>query len=123
MLKLTYRDLNPNDFEALHEIASIWDVVRQLGGWPWPPRPEFTRSRCKPYGGKGFVWAICLDDKLVGTTAVTGTEVGYMLHPEMAARGIGSQAVVDAMAHARETLGVKDFVASVWNDNLASQRV
>ncbi|MDB9838634.1 GNAT family N-acetyltransferase [bacterium] len=123
MVNLTYRELNAEDFSALHEIATLWPVVRQLGSWPWPPKPEFTLSRCKPYGGKGFVWGICIADKLVGSIAVTGGELGYMLHPKTAGRGVMTRAATDAMEHARLSLGVTDFEASVWHDNPASKRV
>ena len=30
MLDLSYRDLGPADFDAVHATASHWDVVRQL---------------------------------------------------------------------------------------------
>lgn len=86
MVNLTYRDLGADDFEAMHCLATQWQVVRQLGGWPWPASPEFTKSRCKTYGGKGFVWGICLDGSLVGSVAVTGRELGCIL----LLRGVGS---------------------------------
>lgn len=123
MADLTYRDLGPQDFDALHDIGSRWEVVRQLGGWPWPPQPEFTTSRCKPYAGDGFVWGICEGDTLLGSVAVTKGEIGYMLHPKAAGRGIMSVAVADVMKHARDAFGVTTFVASVWHDNPASKRV
>lgn len=123
MANLTYRDLCVDDFDAMHAIATQWSVVRQLGGWPWPANPEFTKSRCKPYGGNGFVWGICLDGTLVGSVAVTGKELGYMLHPDVAGRGIMGQATFDAMSHAMATTDHTYFDASYWHDNPASARV
>lgn len=123
MHTLSYRTLGPDDFAALHAIACHWQVVRQLGSWPWPADPDFIKGRCKPYGGKGFVWAICLDGKVCGTVAVTGSELGYMLHPDFAGRGIMTQAARAALTHARRTRDVPCFHASVWHDNLASKRV
>jgi len=107
----------------VHSIATKWDVVRQLGGWPWPANPEFTKSRCKPYSGNGFVWGICLDDALVGSVAVTGSELGYMLHPEMSGRGVMTKASRDAMSHAMNVTDHTFFEASYWHDNPASGRI
>ena len=69
MADITYRTVRESDFDAMHRIVSHWDVVRQLGGWPWPPDPDFTRTRAQAYKGNGFVWAICDDDRLIGTMA------------------------------------------------------
>ena len=123
MVKLTYRDLDADDFEAMHGLATQWQVVRQLGGWPWPASPEFTKSRCKTYGGKGFVWGICLNGSLVGSVAVTGRELGYMLHPAVAGRGVMGQATFDAMSYAMAVTDHAYFDASFWHDNPASGRV
>lgn len=123
MHDLTYRALCAQDFDAVHAAASDWSVVRQLASWPWPPNPDFTKSRCKPYGGNGFVWGICLDGDLVGTVAVTSGELGYTVHPKAAGRGIMSQAAKAALDHACAHYGMKFFEASVWHDNPASKRV
>ncbi|MDG1862824.1 MAG: GNAT family N-acetyltransferase [Yoonia sp.] len=123
MANLTYRDLGPDDFTVMHAIATERSVVRQLGGWPWPPNPEFTKSRCKHFGGKGFVWGICLDGALVGSVAVTGRELGYMLHPSASGRGIMTQAAVHAINHAIATTDHAYFDASYWHDNPASGHV
>lgn len=123
MANLTYRALGPDDFDALHRIASDWSVVRQLGGWPWPATPDFTKSRCKPYGGNGFVWGICVDGTLGGSVAVTDGELGYMLHPDFAGRGIMSQATTDALNHACTDYDFTEFHASAWHDNPASKRI
>jgi hypothetical protein len=83
MLDLSYRDLGPADFDAVHATASHWDVVRQLGSWPWPTDPAFTHTRCVPFAGHGFVWGIVLDAQLVGSVAMTGGELGYTIDPAL----------------------------------------
>ena len=123
MSNLTYRSLDARDFADLHEIASDWDVVRQLGRWPWPADPSFTKKRCMPYKGRGFIWAILEDDQFCGWVAVTGCELGYMLHPKTAGRGIMTVAAGAAIAHAFETTDISFIEASVWHDNMGSQRV
>jgi RimJ/RimL family protein N-acetyltransferase len=123
MVDLTYRDLRPADFDDLHEIVSHWSVVRQLGGWPWPPVPEHTRVRCKPFDGNGFVWAICQDDRLCGVVGVTGGDLGYMLSPAHHGKGIMSQATHAAVAHAFATSEFDHLTGSTWFDNAPSYRL
>ncbi len=120
---ITYRPLRADDFDQMHAAASDWAVVRQLGGWPWPPQPDFTRTRCKPYAGDGFVWAICRDDLLLGTVALTSGELGYFMHPDHQGQGIMSAAIDKAIAHGFATKGHTELTASTWIDNAASHQL
>lgn len=121
MVDLTYRDMRADDCEAVHEIVSIWSVARQMGGWPWPADMDVTEKRVQPYSGNGFVWAICRSDQLVGSVAVTGHDLGYYLHPDLAGQGIMSQAIRAALCHAFDVLDRPLVCASTWKDNPASQ--
>ena len=123
MAELMYRDLNADDFEALHRMCSHWSVVRQLGRWPWPPDPAFTRGRCKPYAEDGFVWAVCKDAQLIGTMAVTKGELGYMFAPDVHGQGIATQAAHHAIAKAWAEYDWPVLQASVWHDNPGSAAV
>lgn len=123
MSDLTYRAIAPDDFEAVHAIASHWSVVRQLGSWPWPPAPDFTRTRCTPYKGEGFVWAVCQDHQLIGTIGATEGIIGYMFAPAVHGQGIGTRVARDAIAKAFEVCDWSVLVASTWHDNPASAAV
>lgn len=119
---LTYRDIGSSDFDAIHAIARDWTVARQLGAWPWPADPAFTKSRCLPFTGKGFVWVICEDDFVCGTIGIKNGSLGYLLAPSHHARGIMSRAVthaVDTFFHA----GATRLNVSIWHDNIASKRI
>lgn len=123
MIELGYRNLEHQDFHALHPIVSDWHVVRQLGGWPYPSDPNFTRSRCQAYAGNGFVWGIFTDIGLIGTIGITNGGLGYMLDRRFWDQGVGTQIVADALA---EGFGAYDFAqitASTWFDNPGSLRV
>lgn len=120
---LTYRSLSADDFAALHAMASEWSIVRQLGRWPWPAQEAFTRSRCKPYTGHGFVWAVCLGDRMIGTMAVTGGELGYMFAPDVHGRGIATKAARDAISHAFQNYDFPALKATVWVNNAGSAAV
>ncbi|RYH03104.1 N-acetyltransferase [Salipiger sp. IMCC34102] len=111
------------DWRDLHAIASHWPTVRQMGSWPWPPQEAFTRSRSRPYDGDGFVWALEQAGRVIGSVAITGEELGYMLHPDAAGQGIVSRIAGAAIDHAFRQMGRRRLVASVWEDNPASYRV
>ena len=117
------RPHRPDDWRDLHAIASHWPSVRQMGSWPWPPREDFTKSRSKPYEGDSFVWALEQDGRIIGSMAVTGEELGYMIHPDAAGQGLATRIGIRAVDHAFEALGRTRLQASVWHDNPASYRV
>lgn len=122
MTKITYRPMRPTDVDDLHGVVSHWETARMLGGWPWPANKEFTAGRCKPYTGNGFVWAICIEDRLIGNVAVTNGELGYMLHHDYHRQGIMRRSVVRALDKAFSD-GADLVQAGTWDDNPASQRL
>ena len=115
----TYRPLRESDLDALHAIVSDWDVVRQLGSWPWPPDRTLSASRARPYAGDGFVWAICRHGRMIGTVGVTNGELGYMLHPDFHRQGIMRRAVARALEEGFSP-GRDTIHAGTWADNDAS---
>lgn len=123
MPDLSYRPITPDDLPAFSALVSDWEVVRQLGSWPWPPDPAFTASRCKPYAGAGFVWGIIVNGILVGTMAVTGEKLGYSLRRDLWGQGIISRAARTAVDHAFATTELTRIQADIWADNIGSARV
>jgi RimJ/RimL family protein N-acetyltransferase len=123
MVKTTYRFLTADDYADMHAMVSHWSVVRQLGRWPWPPEPDFTRGRCKPFKGQGFVWAVCIDDRVIGSMAVTRGELGYMFAPEVQGKGIATKSAKDAITKAFADYDWPSLNASVWWDNPGSAAV
>lgn len=121
MPELTYRDLAPDDTDALHAIMSDWSVVRQLGGWPWPPSRAFTASRSVPYAkGDGFIWGVFADGVLAGTVGVTGGWLGYAFSPRFQGQGIGGRSVRHGITHAFERFDLARIEANTWDDNRPS---
>lgn len=117
--RLTFRSLQATDLEALHEVVSHWDVVHQLASYPWPPEQDFTRTRAKPFLGRGFVWGAFLNGWLTGTVAVTGDELGYMFAPDVWGQGFGAEACRLAISRAFAD-GWDHLEAGIWADNVAS---
>ena len=120
MTDLCYRPLGPQDAPALHQIVSDWNIVRQLGSWPWPPEKAFTDGRSLPFDGDGFVWGIFDNDQLIGTVGVTEGELGFKLRPSAHRRGIMTAAARAAIEHAFDTLDLNKIKARTWFDNAAS---
>ena len=119
---ITYRSLRPQDADALHGLVSDWDVVRQLGSWPWPPQRAFTQSRCKTYAGNGFVWGIFAKD-LIGTVAITEGELGYSLVRAQWGKGIVTYIAGVAIDHGFRDPARQSITASIWSDNAGSRKV
>jgi RimJ/RimL family protein N-acetyltransferase len=122
-----FRALGRQDLGALTALVSDWEVVRNLGTWPWPPDPDFTARRARPYEGAGFVWAIIREDEMVGTVSVTGpdedAELGYALRRDDQGQGIATLAARAALAHAFATRPLARVRADLWADNAASGRL
>jgi RimJ/RimL family protein N-acetyltransferase len=121
MAELTYRDLQPSDAGALHDMMSDWSIVRQMGGWPWPPSRDVTDSRSRPYPREnGFVWGVFLGHRLAGTVGVTGEWLAYALSPRFQGQGIGSRAVRHAIDQGFARFEIDRITANTWDDNHAS---
>ncbi|PUB12702.1 GNAT family N-acetyltransferase [Yoonia sediminilitoris] len=123
MTKLQHRFLQPQNTDALHDIVSDWDVVRQLEAWPWPPDRSFTQSRCRPYDGDGFVWGIFEDDVLLGIMGVTKGDIGYCFRQSAWGRGIATHFGRLAINFAFQDPALTKITASCWHDNEGSDRV
>ncbi len=123
MVEISYRDVRPQDLGALSVIMSDWEVVRQLGSWPWPHDMAFTASRCHPYQGNGFVWAIVRNGQMIGTVGVTEGTFGYCLRRDHWGQGIGTAAARTAIAHAFDSPALNGITAEVWADNLPSKHI
>lgn len=122
---VTFRDFRADDYDALWDIATRWDVVRQLGGWKWPACPTQVRDWCKPYAkDNGFVQAICQDDHLIGTIGVTDGEIGYTLNTSAHGQGIGTKAARWAINRAFDADPDLALIrAGTWHDNPASHHL
>ena len=120
---ITYREVGPQDFDALFALVSIWDVTRNLGSWSWPPDEALARERTQPFQGEGFVWVMCKDGAFIGTVSVVRGALGYMLHPDHHGKGIMQNAVRDALSNAFESSGVQEVTADIWADNVASKHI
>lgn len=119
--RLTYRSRQATDLQAMMDLVSRADVLRQLGPkWPWPAEREFTLTRSTPYLGQGFVWGIFREGAHIGSVGVTEGELGYVLHPDHQGQWLASEAVERCLSRAFDEDGLDEVHAGVWADNAAS---
>lgn len=121
--RLTYRGLTVEDLHNLHELVSDWEVVRQLGGFPWPADLAFTATRARPYGGNGFVWGCWLNEAFIGTMAVTDGILGYSFAPAHWGQGYATEAGRLAVQTAFANPDLTALRADYWSDNAGSANV
>ncbi len=121
--RLTYRGLTADDLHDLHALVSDWEVVQQLGGFPWPADPAFTATRARPYGGNGFVWGCFLNGAFIGTMAVTDGILGYSFSRAHWGQGYATEAGRLAVQTAFDNPDLTALRADYWSDNPRSAHV
>ncbi len=134
--RLTLRKMVPQDANDMYTYASRADVTEYL---LWSPHPDvaYTAKYLKYVQGeykKGrfFDWAVVYtcEDKMIGTVGFTEldkenlcAEIGYVINPEYACRGIATEAVSAVIWYAFEKLGMERIEARYMIGNVASMRV
>ena len=117
------RSLGADDVDALHDIMSDFELVHQMGRWPWPADRAFTQSQCKPYAGAGFIWGIFGCDELLGIISVIEGDLECCLKPDARGKGIASHVVRDVVDEAFKDQSLTRITASVWHDNIATAQL
>ncbi|MCB1337458.1 MAG: GNAT family N-acetyltransferase [Maritimibacter sp.] len=126
--RLTLRRARPGDLDALHALASDWEVVKQTATWPWPPDRAFTATRSTPIPPEdGMGGPVFSGDALVGMIGVAmkegKTELGYMFAQPYWGRGYATEIGRALIAHAWATYDWPAIEACVFDDNRGSARV
>lgn len=147
--RLTLRTYRDDDAAALFDLHSRPEVQRWIGdGQPMRDPAEAIASierRRMPFPEPMGIWAIDLDERLVGTILlkpipISGTplaahprttsleeamaspdvEIGWHLHPDVWRQGIATEAAARVLEHASS---LRHVVAVTHPANLPSQRV
>lgn len=130
--RLILRPLEARDAPAIQRIFAQWEVVRYLMAkvpWPYPEDGAATNvAEClkKRANGEQFYWAITLKgevDDLRGRIDLRpddGTREmrGFWLDPDLAGRGLMTEAAEAVTAYAFEALAWPE----IWATNAASNR-
>ncbi|MEO1138072.1 MAG: GNAT family N-acetyltransferase [Pseudomonadota bacterium] len=122
--RLVWRTGTPEDADALHAIASQFDVVRQTETWPWPPDRAFTTKRCLPMPEiEGAGGVVTHDSEVIGIMGLGDAKMGYMFAPGHGGKGFATEMGRAAVAHAFDRFDWPKLSACVFSDNPASGRV
>jgi RimJ/RimL family protein N-acetyltransferase len=121
--RLTIRPKSPDDLQAYLVLVSDFELVKWTMSWPFPPDEAYTLDRLNwPRPKLGMDAVILLDGTLIGSVALAGGEVGYMLARSHQGRGLATEAVT-AMLDWGFSLGHRAITAGVFDGNTASIRL
>lgn len=126
--RLRLRRSQPEDLDAIHALASDYEVVKQTATWPWPPDRAFTASRAKPMpaedGMAGVVFAGTELVGMIGLHAVPdGAELGYMFARTQWGKGYATEIGRALLAHGWARYDWPEVRARVLIGNPGSERV
>ncbi len=122
--RLTHRPNTPSDLEAMHAIASDWDVVRNVSSWPWPADRVFTASRLDGVSVEaGIVGAVCLNGQVIGGMGIHDRGMGYIFGQAHWGQGYATEIGRILIDHCFARYDWDQITADVWADNPASLRV
>lgn len=126
--RLTLRRTRLEDLDALHALASDFEVVKQTSTWPWPPDRTFTATRAVPMAPEiGMGGPVFAGDELVGMMGVSvadGTPgLGYMFARAHWGRGFATEMGQALIAHCWARYDWPEITAAVLSGNPASARV
>ncbi len=122
--RLVLRPKEASDEDAMHEIASVREVVRWTSSWPWPADREVTQARAAAsQPERGFVAMVLQDGRPVGMASVVEDELGYMLHLSPWGQGFATEACEALLGHWFATTDALSIGAGVFEGNPASTRV
>ncbi len=121
--RLTLRRLVSGDRDALLDLLSRWEVVRNLARWPYPAEPAMIDALIERHGTDDpGGYAIELEGRVVGLIG-SGQSVGFMVHPDYWGKGVMSEALTSVQSHGMTVLGYEAMTGNVLADNPASARV
>ncbi len=134
--RLILRQFNPDDYDAVHAYASVYENVRYMG---WGPNtPEDTRNFIAETMKKALAeprlmydFAVVLKETgaLIGGCGIyLNSErfqgmVGWILHRDFWKKGYGTELCAELLRFGFETLGLHRIYATCYTDNYGSYRV
>ncbi len=135
--RIYLREMHMGDLEAVHSYASL-DKVTKFQAWG-PNSLEDTREYVQDVlkdahelPQSRFVWAVVLKEteKVIGAGELWFEsflnkcgEIGYILHPDYWAIGIGSEVAQLLLAFGFEEKGLHRIQATCAPDNIGSQKL
>ena len=134
--RLVLRKMSLDDTDDMYEYAKRSDVTLYL---TWSPHAEkaytfqylkYLQTRYR--AGDFYDWAICDKEsgKMIGTCGFTrfdfpndAAEIGYVINPDYAGRGLATEAVEAIIAYGFKMLSLNRIECRFIPENVASRRV
>ncbi|MCH9808943.1 MAG: GNAT family N-acetyltransferase [Alphaproteobacteria bacterium] len=127
--RLVLRPLCPADAPAVAALGGDWDVASMTARMPYPYTPEAAHNWITSLDEGETVYAIKLDDTLIGVTGFTansdqtGAEIGYWLGKPYWGQGLATEATRALINHCFTHEGFEAVTCCHFGDNPASARV
>jgi RimJ/RimL family protein N-acetyltransferase len=123
--RLTFRHGTASDVEAIHAIVSDWDVVKNLGSWPFPADLGYTINRIvnQPDRNIGFAGIVRAGDERVGGMGIVGGDLGYSFGRAHWGKGYATEMSRRLVDYAFDCFNWPQLTSEAYVDNPASSRV
>jgi ribosomal-protein-alanine N-acetyltransferase len=131
--RLLIRNSESGDWEALHEIISLYESS-ELAAYDqqWPTSPEEIKSITEWFASGDSYLAVCLKatGRLAGFVALNREQdddrtfnLGYIFHPDYRGQGYATEGCWAVLAHAFDQLQARRVVTGTAAANSASCRL
>ena len=123
--RLTFRHGTAADVEAIHAIVSDWEVVKNLGTWPYPANLAFTINRIvnQPERNRGLAGTVRVGDEIIGGMGLIDGELDYMIAPAHWGKGYATEIGRRLVDYGLDSYSWLSVIGGAHVDNPASCRV
>ena len=123
--RLTFRHGTAADVEAIHAIVSYWEVVKNLGSWPYPANLAFTINRIvnQPRCNRGLIGTVRAGDEIMSGMGIVDGDLGYMFAPRAWGKGYATEMGRRLVSHVFDCYAWTELIAGAHIDNPASGSV
>ncbi len=133
-LKLSYRKFKISDAKRLALLANNSKIAENMrDSFPYPYKISDAKSfiRNIPKHEEAMIWAVCLDQELIGALGVHmlddvmrySAELGYWLGEDYWNQGICTQMLTEMLPHIFRRTELVRIFANVFDSNPSSVRV
>ena len=123
--RLTFRPGVASDVEAIHAIVSNWEVVKNLGSWPYPADLAYTINRIvgRLDIDKGIAGTVRAGDEIIGGMGIVEGDLGYAFGPSAWGKGYATEISRRLVSYVMHCYDWPQLTAEAYSDNPASARV
>ena len=119
--RLTFRPGVASDVEAIHAIVSNWEVVKNLGSWPYPADLAYTINRIvgRLDIDKGIAGTVRAGDEIIGGMGIVEGDLGYAFGPSAWGKGYATEISRRLVSYVMHCYDWPQLTAEAYADNPA----